>query len=123
MTIEIEGHTPSKKNSRQHFLAGGRRVVAPSKQYQEWHELASWQIASQRPHRPLELADVTLTFYAKDRRPNDLSNKAESVMDLLVDAGFLKDDNWNVVPNLTLRYGGIDRERPRAVVEITPAML
>ena len=39
----------------------------------------------------------------------DLTNKAESVMDLLVDYGVLKDDCWTVVPALglvgTLRRG------------------
>lgn len=48
----------------------------------------------------------------------DLTNKAESVMDLLVDCGIIVDDSWQVVEKLTLRIGGIDKKNPRVVVEI-----
>jgi Holliday junction resolvase RusA-like endonuclease len=48
----------------------------------------------------------------------DLTNKAESIMDLLVDAGVLQDDNWNVVPEVILRCKGIDRTNPRAEITI-----
>lgn len=93
-------------------------INIPSKQYKAWHTDAAFQIAQFKPKQPLEHANVTITLYAPDMRASDLSNKAESIMDLLVDCGFLKDDNWFVVPKLTLVFGGVDRKRPRAVVDI-----
>ena len=57
-----------------------------------------------------------MTIYPPDRRKADLTNKAESIADLLVDNGFLADDNWTVVPKVVLTFGGVDRENPRAVV-------
>lgn len=39
-------------------------------------------------------------------------------MDLLVDAGILADDNWFVVPQLKLRFGGKDKINPRCEIII-----
>ena len=50
----------------------------------------------------------------------DLSNKAESIMDLLVDNGVIEDDNWFEVPALASTFGGVDKANPRAEVVIEP---
>jgi hypothetical protein len=39
-------------------------------------------------------------------------------MDLLVDNGILKDDSWFIVPKLTLIFGGVDKNNPRAEITI-----
>lgn len=61
---------------------------------------------------------VEIVFWWPDKRRCDLSNKAETVMDLLVEKKILQDDNWMIVPKLILTSGGIDRMNPRAVVVI-----
>lgn len=61
---------------------------------------------------------VEITFYPSTLRKSDLTNKAESVMDLLVDVGIIEDDNWFVVGYLNLRFGGKDTENPRAEIDI-----
>jgi len=50
----------------------------------------------------IENCSMSLLFYMPDNRRTDLTNKAESVMDLLVDNGILKDDSWQVVNPLQL---------------------
>lgn len=113
--ITILGDVPSKKNSKRIFVRNGRPVVLPSLSHQEWHEQAMWQL--KRMGKPVPVKGykiMTLTFYPSNKRKADLSNKCESVMDLLVDAGFLEDDNYFVVPKLTLQFGGIDKTNPRA---------
>lgn len=52
-----------------------------------------------------------------DNRKADLTNKAESVMDLLVLAGVIQDDSWQVAPRLILD-GYLDREKPGATIKI-----
>jgi hypothetical protein len=42
----------------------------------------------------------------------------ESVMDLLVDKGFLADDNWHVVMSLDFPFGGVEEGAPRAEMKI-----
>ncbi len=69
--------------------------------------------------RPVEskIDRIELIFYPSTKRKADATNKAESVMDLLVDAGIIEDDNWFVVPEVRPKLGGIDKDNPR--VEIT----
>jgi hypothetical protein len=63
-------------------------------------------------------SNVIFTLFAPDARKGDLSNKWESVADLLVDSGVFEDDNWTVIGRVILQYGGIDRTNPRAEVLI-----
>lgn len=97
------------------FYIRGRPVFAPGKVHSDWHAQAAPQLYGTKTIP--EVKDITLTFYPQSKRKSDLTNKAESVMDLLVDCGVLTDDNWFVVPSLTLKFGGADKENPR--VEIT----
>jgi Holliday junction resolvase RusA-like endonuclease len=62
---------------------------------------------------------ISLKFFPKTRRAGDLTNKAESVMDCLVDNGILEDDNWFVCGSLWLQFGGVDKENPRVEIYIS----
>lgn len=113
----MHGRTPSKKNSKQIIYVRGKPLIISSKDYAIWHKTAlqSLKIA---PRFNGNTKEVKLCFYSKDKRKFDLSNKAESIMDLLVDAGILLDDNYEVVPKLILEYGGQDKENPRCEVQM-----
>jgi len=115
----IAGRIPSKKNSRNIFVRGGRILNIPSAKYAAWHKDALTQVADIRKNYfLLENVEVTIDFFAPDKRASDLSNKAESIMDLLVDAGILADDNWWVVDKLILNFRGVDKKNPGATVYI-----
>lgn len=119
--ITIAGKTPSKKNSKQIVCRGRFPLVLPSQNFKDWHEasMRTLKISPEiRKAMPIRKAKVELTIYWNDMRKADLTNKAESVMDLLVDAGILEDDNWFVCGDLHLIFGGIDRKNPRAEVRI-----
>jgi len=118
MQIILKGRIPSKKNSKYLVYRGGRPYFIPSPAYKLWHEEQSWVIKKCRPKTPIEKCDVTLIFYAPDRRAADLTNKAESIMDLLVDNGIIKDDNWFVVIKLNLIFNEVDKENPRVIINI-----
>lgn len=110
--IIIHGRIPSKKNSR--IVTRSGRTF-PSKQYTAWHKDASGQV---KRHGDIirNAGRVCLYFFMPDARRTDLTNKAESVMDLLVDCGILKDDCWQVVNEVVLKCCGIDRENPRCEI-------
>lgn len=57
-----------------------------------------------------------MVFYAGTRHRADLSNRCESAMDLLVDAGLIEDDNWEIIRKLTLEFGGYDKNNPRVEI-------
>jgi len=110
----IKGRCPSKKNSRINTKSGRS---FPSKAYKEWHEDASWQLYTQKKPMGITKAQIELDFYLPDNHKADLTNKAESVMDLLVDLGIIKDDSWQVVSHLILT-GEYDKENPRVEIFI-----
>ncbi len=118
MTITLPGRVPSKKNSKRIVNAGGRPRLISSEAFLAWHGEMMLHIRPHRPKTPIVRASVAITFFAENRRRFDLSNAAESVMDLLVDAGILADDSWEVVPELMLRFGGVEARKARAEVSI-----
>lgn len=109
------GDTPSKKNSKNVVCRGARPYVFPSQAYQSWH---SEQMVELYAAKRCEANTVEITIYPSSRRKGDLTNKAESIMDLLVDAGVLEDDNWFCVGRVNLAFGGVDKENPRAEVNL-----
>jgi crossover junction endodeoxyribonuclease RusA len=59
-----------------------------------------------------------MDWYMPDNRKTDLTNKAESIMDLLVDCKIIDDDCWQVIPRIMLDARGVDKENPRVTVWI-----
>ncbi len=109
LEVKLYGRIPSKKNSRRNF----RGNSIPSERFVEWHNLTragimEWlpNIAWRAPEHPVA---VDILFEFPDRGKADLTNKAESVMDLLVDCGILRDDSWRFVPEIRLRFAGEEK--------------
>lgn len=94
--------TPSKKNSRI-TLKNGKSI--PSKDFTQWHSLASLYLATQkRPVSPINFPCViTITFFHKDKRRRDSDNQTSSILDLLQDCSILEDDKWEIVRELHIK--------------------
>lgn len=116
--LTFQGRVPSKKNSRNAFLRRGRIFNIPSKQYTAWHKEASKVIQESDRLLLSDISLVRLYFWAPDKRRSDLTNKAESIMDLLVDNKVILDDNWYVVNRVEIIFKGLDRIKPRCEVQI-----
>ncbi len=116
VVIKILGRVPSKKNSKQVVCFGKTPRVLPSKAYQEWHKDASKQISGIEviPNGSI----IEFVMYAPDNRKADLSNKWESVADLLVDNKKIEDDNWFVMPDIRMKFGGVDKNNPRVEIYV-----
>ena len=71
-----------------------------------------------RPKTPPEFAQVTLTFYFNNRIRHDADNYQKMILDGLVAAGVIKDDDFNHIQ--VLCKGGYDKKNPRTEVEIIP---
>ena len=69
-----------------------------------------------RPKTPPEYALVILTFYFDNRRRHDADNYQKFILDGLVAAGVIMDDDFNHVQ--VLCKGGYDKKNPRTEVEI-----
>lgn len=114
-TLIIKGRIPSKKNSKIMVCRGKYPMLLSSKAYTAWHTDASWQLKAQKPPQGIDHCEIHIKFYAPDMRKSDLTNKAESIMDLLVDNGVITDDNWWVVKKITLEFMLKDKD-PRAEI-------
>ncbi len=98
----LDGETPSKKNSRINTRSGRS---FPSKKYSEWHKSAvaslKWQWKG-KPPADFPLA-VHVYFFHSTKRRRDADNQLSSILDTLVDAGVLLDDNSMIVRVLFAR--------------------
>lgn len=113
-SITITGRIPSKKNSTVTMARGDRVLHFPSNKYQAWNEDALWQLKGKE--KIPNGTHLILQFYMPDNRRCDLTNKSESIMDTLVDAGILEDDSWQVIPVLELQFIEVDKINPRCVI-------
>ena len=91
----------------------------PSDNYRKWHKDATLQLSALSLPSKLQGCSVFIELYAPTKRKGDLTNKAESVMDLMVDNHILEDDNWDCVHRVVLMYGGVDKKDPRVEITIT----
>jgi Holliday junction resolvase RusA-like endonuclease len=113
--ITILGSCPSKKNSRQLFVRGGRIVNIPSKIHLEWETQAMFQLKKAERHNyPIT---IDYKFYFKDNRKRDLDNAIASVNDILVKAEVIKDDCWQILA-IGSATADIDRINPRVELQI-----
>ena len=113
--LVLKGRIPSKKNSK---VRTGKFIVS-SKAYQEReNEQLKSLLAQIKPLKLSRALHIDYTFYMPDARKTDLSNKVESINDLLVKYWLLEDDNRNIINELNIRCGGIDKENPRCEIQI-----
>lgn len=112
---------PVTKKNHQRILKNrrtGKHFVAPSEQYEQYENTALWFI----PKRgvPIDFqVNVKCLFYMPNNRPCDLTNHLESIDDIMVKAGLLKDDNYKILVAHDGSRVLVDKEKPRTEVEIT----
>ncbi len=114
--ITIPSRIPSKKNSKRIIQVHGRPIIISSKDYLDWEKDALVYLKGIKINGKIE--GIVIKIFADSKRKSDLTNKAESIMDALVKAEVIEDDNWFVVPELLLKFGGVDKENPRAEIVI-----
>ena len=127
MLIKLIGKVIAKKNSRKGYVRGNRIMNFPSTAFKKWHEDAMLQLSLQNiPTDKIPFVkEVEIIHYSvlkKDGTPStrkfDVTNKTESIMDLLVDYGYILDDNWSVTPRVISDYKG-GREESGCDIYIT----
>jgi Holliday junction resolvase RusA-like endonuclease len=95
----------------------------PSKPYLVFKDIALPQLRSQAAKLgtlPIGYkCNVKLVYYRGDRRKTDLVNLQEGTLDLLVEAGILEDDNYNIVASMDGSKVEYDKENARTEIAIT----
>lgn len=109
----------SKKNNPQiaYNPKTGKPFIVPSKQYKQYEKDALWFIPKgEKINKPV---NVKCLFYMPTRRKCDLVNMQEAILDVMVKAGLLADDNYSIVQSMDGSRVLYDKEHPRTEVYIT----
>ena len=115
-TIASSPHT--KKNSQVIAKHNGRTFVVQNKLYKKYEKECLNVI--EPPEKPLdEPVNVQMRFFMPTRRRVDLVNLQQACLDILVRAGVLEDDNFNIVYSMDGSRVFYDKENPRTEIEIT----
>ena len=79
------------------------------------HEAIKMQTIGINPQ--YEKVKMRITYYFKDKRRHDPSNYDKMLLDGLVEANIIKDDNYDVIQEFTT-IGRYDKENPRVEIEM-----
>jgi len=121
--IFIPGNVPSLKNSKRIIKCGGMSRLVPSKAHEDYVKAVEWELKAkglafrrmaQGLPKPLY---VLLRFIRNSRHKFDFTNATDTVQDLIVNAGWIDDDN---VTEMIPFYAGYayDKENPGVYISI-----
>lgn len=97
----------------------GKRRIMPSQQYMDYEAEAVWHCKRARVQRPIEEpVEVKCLFYMPTQRRVDLTNLLESIDDVLVKAGVIKDDHSGIIVSHDGSRVLYDKKNPRTEVYI-----
>lgn len=120
VTLRLTGRIPSKKNSMVHIVRNGSMLKFPSKDYQIREKDALGQcLLALLPKCKANKVTIWYTFIRPDDRAADITNKQESINDMLVKYWFLEDDRWQYLDIEYAKSQGIDRENPGVILSIS----
>ncbi len=97
-----------------------RRGIFSSKQYvaREKSQLAALKEQEVLPMKLDEPLEIQYSFRWPDKRKTDISNKIESINDMLVKYWFLLDDNSTIIKIIKARAEWVDKDNPRCELYI-----
>ena len=111
--LSYNGVIYSKKNSKQIVRVGSKMFLVPNPNAQSCEKSMSAEFALQATKakwNPQGKYSVSMYFWRENNIRRDLDNMTTSVLDALVLAGALEDDNINSVHELHAYDMGVDKE-------------
>lgn len=128
MDVEVEYDLPKKltlifywniypkKNSKRAF----RWIVLPSENYMKWHKIMLDKLSGRERRYNSFPCRMTIITTSWNKMKGDIDNQCTSILDLLVDAWVLPDDNKFIVQELEVRNVWYVRNAPICKVELEP---
>ena len=121
MKITLQGNPITKKNSFQMARNPKTGAMFPvqSKAYKGYQRYAVKLLKAMAGEPINTPVNICYTFYMETRRSVDALNLCEALDDILVQAGFLADDNRDIVAGHDGTRVLYDKMSPRVEIEIT----
>jgi Holliday junction resolvase RusA-like endonuclease len=123
------GTVVAKKNSKRMITnpRTGKPMPISNERAKMQEEDMAWDFsveARKRNWQPREGAryHVFIHIYTPDWHRRDLDNMATAILDALVLGGIIPDDNIKYVFDLHVTFMGVDKEDPRAEIEVAQEM-
>lgn len=119
--IKIPIEPKTKKNSQRIHknYKTGKTWIAPSEAFKQYERDAGYFVNRYSRLNINEPVNIECHFYMKTRRLCDLTNLLEAIDDVLVAAGVLSDDNYNIVAGHDGSRVHYDKDNPRTEIIIT----
>lgn len=117
MTFTIPVKPVTKKNSQRIVQAKGRAFIVPSLAYKAYETEARRWI----PKLPAPIdspVEISCRFFMPTKRRVDLTNLLEAIDDVLVSAGFLRDDCSTIIVSHDGSRVLYDKDNPRTEVSV-----
>ncbi len=103
-------------DNQRHGLLRGRILLTAK--YRQALASASALAGFQWKERPLKTSvSLAVTLYEPDKRRRDIGNYTKLIADALTRVAFVDDSQ---IDELRLKRGGLDRQNPRAEIEVAP---
>lgn len=111
----------TKKNSQRIMVnkTTGKPFIMPSAKYLQYEQAARCFLCPPSDGPINYPVNVRCMFYMPSRRKADLTNLLEAADDLLVAAGILADDSYNIVAGHDGSRCLVDKDNPRTEITIT----
>lgn len=122
MELKYYGAIVAKKNNKRIMrAANGRPWIASSQEAKAQEQIMAYEFTKQAKEQGWQADDkkayrVSIGITEQDKRRRDLDNQATAILDALVLAGILPDDDNRHLQHLTVFLLGYDKYDPRATI-------
>lgn len=124
ITIVYHGTVYSKKNSKRIIRNRhtGRMALVSSEVAQENEKNMAEQFKLQAKSQVTFPCEISIKIYEPNFTRRDLDNQATSILDALKVSGIIIDDDFKHVSAVSIKFGGVNSQNPRAEITIREAV-
>ena len=124
ITLTYYGTVYSKKNSKRivRNRQTGRMVLVSSEVAQENERNMADQFRLQAKNQINFPCEISIKIYEPNFTRRDLDNQATSILDALKVSGVIVDDDFKHVSAVSIKFGGVNSQNPRAEITIREAV-
>jgi len=111
MRIILKGFIPPTINK----YIGRTNIFDYQREKRKVHKIVLMSTIGNNPK--IKKCNITITYYFPDRRKHDPSNYDKMLLDGLIYASIITDDNYDVIKKFTT-IGEYDKDNPRTEIDI-----